>query len=99
MTPPCPFAQPGFATPGPVLAATTLPPQAHSRLVAPFPAARLFFFLALLVASLVSGPRGLAQTPGSGTVTGRILNPATGEYVANADVKLGGSDKSTTSDS
>jgi TonB-dependent receptor len=42
-----------------------------------------FFFAAL----------GFAQTAGTGTITGRVFNPTTGEYVRNAEVRLAGTDR------
>jgi len=43
------------------------------------------FACALLLSQLV-----LAQTAAPGVITGRILNPATGEYVRNAQVRVEG---------
>ena len=40
----------------------------------------------------LAGPAA-GQTGGSGTITGRVFNPATGEYVRNAEVRLQGTDK------
>src|SRR4051812_41901278 len=48
---------------------------------------RLTFFVSLL-SCLVAAPLALAQ--GAGTVTGRVFNPATGEYVRNAEVSVQG---------
>src|SRR3954470_14288782 len=41
------------------------------------------------ILALVLSIAGFAQT-GTGTITGRILNPATGEYIRNADVRIEG---------
>ena len=43
----------------------------------------------LLLCSVFVG-RTLAQLPTTGTVTGRVYNPATQEYVRNAEVRLDG---------
>jgi len=40
-----------------------------------------------------------AQTPATGTVTGRVFNPATQEYVRNAEVRLEGTVQSTVTES
>jgi iron complex outermembrane receptor protein len=40
-----------------------------------------------------------AQTTGAGTITGRILNPATQEYIRNAEVRVDGTNLSATTDS
>ncbi|MBI5382256.1 MAG: TonB-dependent receptor [Opitutae bacterium] len=42
---------------------------------------------------------GSAQTIPTGTITGRILNPATGEYVRNAEVRIAGTEYSTVTES
>ena len=41
----------------------------------------------------------LAQTSGTGTVSGRVFNPATGEYVRNAEVRLQGTARMVTTES
>jgi iron complex outermembrane receptor protein len=47
----------------------------------------------LFLLGLALGPRAAAATaPATGTVTGRVLNPATGEYVANAEVRVTATD-------
>jgi len=43
----------------------------------------------LLMASVCLATSGRAQTVG--TITGRVLNPATGEYIRNAEVRVEGS--------
>jgi TonB-dependent receptor len=40
----------------------------------------------------------LAQPVGTGTITGRVLNPASGEYVRNAQVRVEGTTFSTTTE-
>ncbi|MBI5769362.1 MAG: TonB-dependent receptor [Verrucomicrobia bacterium] len=55
----------------------------------PDPSALLF----LLALSLV--PLALRAQPATGTVSGRVFNPATGEYVRNAEVTATGTDLST----
>ena len=47
---------------------------------------------------LVATTAAWAQSIGLGAITGRVLNPATGEYVANAEVRIAGSERSTVSD-
>ena len=49
------------------------------------------------VLTLFSAPVA-AQTAGSGTVQGRIFNPATGEYVRNAEIRVQGTDRVTYSE-
>src|SRR5947209_18348363 len=49
--------------------------------------------LAWLTASVV-----LAQTGSTGTITGRAFNPATGEYVRNAEIRLQGSPQIVTTE-
>ena len=34
-----------------------------------------------------------AQAPGTGSIQGRVFNPATGEYVRNAEIRLQGTDR------
>src|SRR5215207_672537 len=48
--------------------------------------------LAWLMAWLISGGILIAQTS-SGSISGRVFNPATGEYVRNAEVRLQGTDR------
>src|SRR5687768_833889 len=40
----------------------------------------------------------LAQPAGTGTITGRVFNPASGEYVRNANVRVDGTNLSVTSE-
>jgi TonB-dependent receptor len=52
--------------------------------------------LALTVAALLTAAAPLpAQSGGTGTVTGRVFNPATGEYIRNAEVTIAGTSLST----
>lgn len=49
---------------------------------------RLFLFVAsMLLAAL---PRASAQSGGTGTITGRVFNPATSEYIRNVEVTVAG---------
>jgi iron complex outermembrane recepter protein len=41
----------------------------------------------------------LVHAQGSGSITGRVFNPVTGEYVRNAEVRLQGSDRLVTTES
>jgi iron complex outermembrane recepter protein len=50
--------------------------------------------VALLLAALLP-----AQSANSGAITGRIFNPATGQYVANAEVRLQGTERIVTTES
>lgn len=51
------------------------------------------------VASLLAAPPPLtAQTATTGTVTGRVFNPANGEYVRNAEVGVTGTNLSTSTE-
>lgn len=43
--------------------------------------------------ALISVPILFAQTAGTGTVQGRIYNPASKEYVRNAEVRLEGTNQ------
>jgi hypothetical protein len=43
-------------------------------------------------------PASSAQNSGTGTVEGRIFNPATGEYVRNAEIRAQGTDRITYSE-
>ena len=54
---------------------------------------RSFRFFATFVAFVWSLVALHAQSAGTGTITGRVFNPATGEYVRNAEVRLQGTDK------
>src|SRR5258708_16908292 len=58
----------------------------------------LVSFIALLFGCLESTPTVYAQAKVTGTVVGRVLNPATGEYVANAEVRLADSDRTAVSE-
>jgi iron complex outermembrane receptor protein len=53
---------------------------------------RLWLCLACGLGWLISGACLLAQGSG-GTISGRVFNPATGEYVRNAEVRLQGTDR------
>ncbi len=46
--------------------------------------------LLTLVCSLLLPLTGSAQSAGTGTITGRVFNPASGEYVRNAQVQVAG---------
>ena len=45
-----------------------------------------------LVVALFAVSPGFAQTAGSATLTGRVFNPATQEYVRNAEIRIQGTD-------
>ena len=63
--------------------------------------APLRFWFSLLALALMSGAAPLqlqAQTPGNGTIQGRIFNPAAKEYVRNAEVRLEGTNQITYSE-
>jgi iron complex outermembrane recepter protein len=49
-------------------------------------------------AGILSAVGAPAQKSEPGVITGRILNPATGEYMANAEVRIAGSDRSVVAD-
>ena len=55
------------------------------------------WYLAAVVFALLT-TTVLAETPRTGTVTGRVFNPATGEYVRNAEVRIQGTDLITFSE-
>jgi hypothetical protein len=56
------------------------------------PIAVLTGWLALLVGPAPAGPA--ADVAGSGTITGRVLNQATGQYLEGAQVQAAGSGRS-----
>jgi iron complex outermembrane recepter protein len=58
-----------------------------------------FCLLATLLGVMCSLVSLQAQTGGTGTITGRVFNPATGEYVRNAEVRLQGSDRTAATES
>jgi len=62
-------------------------------------AARLCWSSGLAPIALLFAAPALGQTAGTGTITGRILNPATGEYVRNAEVKIEATGQATASES
>ena len=83
---------------------TRLTSRAHTRAHVSFPRpAPLAGWSALLRALFACcaiawlAPLASAQS-GTGVVTGRVLNPATGEYVSNAEVKIAGTDLVAISD-
>ena len=57
---------------------------------------RWFQLVALTAGSLLCAASLHAQS--TGTITGRVFNPATGEYVRNAEVRLHGSDQVVTTE-
>src|SRR4051812_15548730 len=57
-----------------------------------------FVCAALLTAGLALPSRANAQSENTGSITGRVLNPATGKYMENADVKIVGSNLATVTD-
>ncbi|MES2697838.1 MAG: TonB-dependent receptor [Verrucomicrobiota bacterium] len=59
---------------------------------------RQLALLVFLIAGAIHGPAAFAQAPAAGTVSGRIINPATGEYVRNAVVSVEGTAISTVSE-
>ena len=52
----------------------------------------LFQVVILALAAILAPSPASAQTAAPGSVQGRVLNPATGEYVRNAQVRLQGTD-------
>jgi TonB-dependent receptor len=54
--------------------------------------------IALLAGWLAIGHAGHAQLPAPGTITGRIFNPSTSEYLRNAQVRVVESGRTTTSE-
>ena len=62
-------------------------------------AARLRLSIALCPVLLFLGLPARGQNGATGTITGRILNPATGEYVRNAEVKIDASGQAAVSES
>jgi iron complex outermembrane receptor protein len=57
-------------------------------------AARAFGWLSFFAATLAAS----AQPIGTGTVQGRVFNPATGEYVRNAEIRVAGTERVTYSE-
>ena len=62
-------------------------------------AARLRLSIGLCPVLLFLGLPARGQNGATGTITGRILNPATGEYVRNAEVKIDASGQAAVSES
>ena len=60
--------------------------------------ADLLRFASLCIAGTLLAHFAAAQTTGTGTITGRILNPATGEYVRNAEVRIEATGQSVASE-
>ncbi len=56
-----------------------------------FPLRSLWIALVSFLFALGAGAS--AQTAATGRVTGRIFNPATGEYMRNAEIRLDGSER------
>jgi iron complex outermembrane recepter protein len=54
--------------------------------------------LTVCIAWFAAATSAQAQTAGTGTITGRVLNPATGEYLANAELRIRETNRSATSD-
>jgi iron complex outermembrane recepter protein len=59
---------------------------------------RMRWFFALIL-TFVFPVLGLHAQPTTGTINGRVFNPATGEYVRNAEVRLEGTNKLVTTES
>jgi TonB-dependent receptor len=59
---------------------------------------RPFGWLGFAILVVLLGTGAVAQAPTTGRVIGRIFNPATGEYVRNAEIRLQGSDRVTYSE-
>ena len=51
----------------------------------------------LLVVGLICASISFAQSNGTGVLTGRVFNPATNEYVRNAEIRITNSNQSTVS--
>lgn len=60
------------------------------------PRTRIACFL-ITVACLLSGVALTAQSVGSGVITGRIFNPATGQYLRNAEIRVVATGQAVTS--
>ncbi len=63
--------------------------------ISPTPAVRLSRFLRLGLACLVThclASLAFAQSPGAGTISGRVFNPTTQQYVRNAEIRVDGTD-------
>ena len=54
---------------------------------------RPLFQLGLVGLAILLGAGAAAQAPATGLVVGRIFNPATGEYVRNAEIRIEGSER------
>ncbi|MCX6953214.1 MAG: TonB-dependent receptor [Verrucomicrobia bacterium] len=61
---------------------------------------RVLPLVAFLIAftGLVIAPSAHAQSAAFGSVTGRVLNPLTGKYVANAEIRVAGSEATAVTD-
>lgn len=53
---------------------------------------------AALVAALLAAPAALHAQAATGAITGRVLDATTGEYLANAEVRVAGTNVATTSE-
>src|SRR5688572_1690053 len=56
------------------------------------------WFFGIFTALLLLTDSVVAQTTGAGRVQGRVFNPATGEYVRNAEIRVQGTDRITYSE-
>jgi hypothetical protein len=57
---------------------------------------RALSVVTVIAIGVVVHPPALAQSSSTGTITGRVFNPATGEYVRDAEVRLQGTDRLVT---
>jgi iron complex outermembrane receptor protein len=64
----------------------------------PFPLRRSLLLLSMTIGAFFPAISS-AQNSGSGAITGRVFNPATGEYVRNAEVRLEGTNQLVTTES
>lgn len=58
------------------------------------PASRPAFALLLALFTWLAAT-AVAQSAATGTLSGRVFNPATGEFVSNAEVRVAGTDRLT----
>ena len=56
--------------------------------------AKLFVLLTAFLTSILTSSAH-AQTSGTGTLSGRVFNPATNEYVRNAEIQVEGTNLTT----
>lgn len=70
---------------------------AKDSLIAPRRSSHLFAYIAISLTLFTIV--GMSQTTESGAISGRIYNPATGEYLRSAQVRIQESGRSTTSES